>query len=178
MAKMRLPNGVEIILSTEEVLDIIGKYGSSNSSTPATSESKSSNEDQTDSPTAKMDKQAVFTDEYLEKEFSVEGLVKSIKEKGKPFSYSLREEQIKRLGTYFTPRSNQHIYGIIYRAFENAKREISKEHPGKWVTKIEAKGRIKSSRCTLVENNEQKTTEITEEKSEEMKQPSLFDIEQ
>ena len=168
MAKIQLPNGIEIILSAEEVIELMSKSGSYNFPPPATQENEPHHRNQIASPTTKVEKLSPFSDEDLKNMLSIDKLVKSIEEGGRPFSFSLAEEQIKRFGTYYDNRgANQQIYGKVYRAFERVRTQMQDKYGGKWIPRMETKNGIKSNRNTLVEDIEQKTSESSEVKPNE-----------
>jgi hypothetical protein len=168
MANMRLPNGIEIILSTEEVLEIANKCAPSNCSIVTVQERKPSDKNQVALP-SKDEIPLPFSDEELDDMFSVDKLVKSIEDRGRPFSYSLREEQLKRLGRYYDNHhpDEQPIYGKVYRAFERVKKQMQEKYGGKWVAKRASKGGIRDTLYTLVEDVlgsiEHKTTNMQNE---------------
>jgi hypothetical protein len=170
MAKMRLPNGIEIILSAEEVLEIASKCTPSNPSTATVQESQQSDKKQVALP-LKDEKSIPFGDKELDDMFSVDKLVKSIEDRGKPFSYSLRQEQIKRLGRYYDNHhpDEQPIYGRVYRAFERVKKQMQEKHGGEWISKRGSKNGIRDTVFTLVEDGQRSVESQTKDIEEESK---------
>ena len=61
-------------------------------------------------------------------------IINMLEKKGKPFSFSLVEQQKLILGRIIDSRQERPLYSKFYALFKTAREEIQKKYGGRWVT--------------------------------------------
>jgi hypothetical protein len=146
MAKITMPNGIEITLDIKEVVALIKEYPATPSivnvvkaDTPALSSilKSPSREEATKSSDADFP--------------TIEDLIKSIEDRGRPFSFNTAKELIARFNTH--PRQDPYRYNKLHASFDYVKELMSKKYGGHWIEEKERiDGRV-TKRFKLIEGN-------------------------
>jgi hypothetical protein len=85
-------------------------------------------------------------------------LIAIIEERGRPFNFSMTEQQIKTYGTPISTKSERTNYENYYREFRKAKEKMIKKYGGHWDTNTEMINGIQSKRYTLIDDEKKQTS--------------------
>lgn len=89
-------------------------------------------------------------------------IVEMLKKKGKPFSFSLVEQQKIILGRLIDSRQERPLYSKFYALFKSAREEIQKNYGGKWITTPGVIDGHQVSYYTLVDEQKVEPNQILE----------------
>jgi hypothetical protein len=159
MVKLRFADlNAELDGDPKEIVSILRELGVSNQiSRPITT---------SESPKPKMpntpNESIISDDQLIQKLPSKIELAKMIEEIGKPFSFTLAEQQKKFFGGIIDTRKNQKAYSRFYDLHKYARDAIQEKYGGHWDPIREMPDGHQTTRYTWVEDEEKETKLISQ----------------
>ena len=143
IAQIELPNGIKITLDSDEVLKVLRGF-----TTPEAGIQFDWEKNKVPVPAATI---AVSASMGNSPDIpSIEELTESLEEKGKPFSHTLYQEFVGRMGVY--PRQNGNLYRRFREVLQGAQAKLANKYNGHWESKRETIEGKPAKRFWLVEN--------------------------
>jgi len=155
MVKLRFGNlNAELEGDPKEIVSILRDLGVSNQPYPPITTTQ-------EAPKPRMlDEPIISDDELIQKLPDLSGLVKMIEDMGKPFSFTLAEQQKKFFGRIVDTRENQRAYSRFYDLHKYARKAIEEKYGGRWNPTREMPDGHQTTRYTWIENEEIKAPNI------------------
>lgn len=144
MVKLRFGNlNAELEGDPKEIVSILRDLGVSNQPNQAISAPETPNPRSPNKP-------VISDDELIQKLPDRTVITKMIEDLGKPFSFTIAEQERRIFGIIIDTRENQRAYSRIYDLHKYARNEIEKKYGGHWKTIDEVLEGHKTTRYTWV----------------------------
>ena len=126
MAQIELPNGIKITLTSKEVLEVLSDFNAPSSSPQ---EKETGLQVRSRLVSISSDKPAMKPMDFPE----ISDIVKSLEDKGRPFTHTIYEEFVNRFQKY--PRQDGKLYRKFRGTLKSAQKQLASRYKGHWETK-------------------------------------------